>query len=95
MKCQLVIFGFITLTGTYDTDVSGKGAPVGVTVGVWSIEPGGSVKFNLFLDILQNSYKDKLTFSMIYINYNNILIYGNFILLSLYNFVNNTFSGLF
>lgn len=33
--------------GTYTDEVD-----VGVTVGVLSIEPGGSVKFNLFLDIV-------------------------------------------
>lgn len=39
---------------TYDTEESWKGTLVGVTVGVWSIEPGGKVKFSLFLDIVKS-----------------------------------------
>jgi len=47
----------MTYSGTTGTSTwTGTGA-TGVTGGAGSIDPGGKVKFNLFLDMLSTKYK--------------------------------------
>jgi len=53
-KMQINIMTYSGTTGT--STWTGTGA-TGVTGGAGSIDPGGKVKFNLFLDMLSTKYK--------------------------------------